>query len=103
MLKIWDVATGRQIMTTRLSDVYFIRIRFRPDGKRLDFVGLQSPLCVPAVRGLDAETGSNVLPPLGEHTLDVQDGVFSPDGKRLATGSLDKTVRMWDLATGQET
>ncbi len=30
------------------------------------------------------------------------DIAFSPDGGRLATGSLDTTAKVWDLSTGEE-
>jgi WD40 repeat protein len=36
------------------------------------------------------------------HTAEVKAVAVSPDGKLLATGSADRTIRLWDLATGAE-
>jgi WD40 repeat protein len=50
----------------------------------------------------DAGTGQETLT-LKAHTEPVYSVAFSPDGKRLASASLDRMVKVWDAGTGQET
>jgi WD40 repeat protein len=45
----------------------------------------------------------DVLPMLntGGHTLPIVGISFTPDGRQLVSASEDKTIRVWDLATGK--
>ncbi|KAJ5816310.1 NACHT and WD40 domain protein [Penicillium robsamsonii] len=46
------------------------------------------------------ERWSAELQALQGHSSSVQSVAFSPNGQLLASGSLDKTLRLWDTATG---
>ena len=49
----------------------------------------------------DLRTGQ-FLRQLAGHRYEVYNVAFSPDGKILASGSRDETLRLWDVATGSE-
>jgi WD40 repeat protein/serine/threonine protein kinase len=109
--KIWDLATGREICSTGLNEVSIQCLNFSPDGKQLAVVvGRDDPklgalveMIKPEVLVLGAESGCEVCRPLKGHTGALSCLSFSPDGKRVATGGQAGTVKIWDVATGQET
>ena len=46
------------------------------------------------------DVGTKQVVSLTGHTAPVTTGEFSPDGARCATGSLDRTIRLWNVSTG---
>ena len=55
----------------------------------------------PSVKITSAVSGEVVLELQG-HTGEVNSVAVSKDGKRLASGGGDNTVRVWDAQTGKE-
>jgi WD40 repeat protein len=90
-VKVWDAVTGQELLTLRGRH----GVAFSPDGRRLALADAT------AVRVCDATTGEEVLTLRG-HTGRVFTVEYSPDGKRLASVSVDGTAKLWDAATGQE-
>ena len=54
--------------------------------------------------GLTVAVAADVGPTrtLAGHTGSVDSVTFSPDGSVLASGSYDKSIKLWDVATGEE-
>ena len=86
--------TGREI--NHISIAAANALAFSPDGRFLAFAVPHDP----RIQIWDA-AGTKLLRNLAGHTNDVAALVFCPDG-RLASGSDDRTIRLWDPATGAE-
>jgi WD40 repeat protein len=96
-LRLWDVATGKQLREFKGHDGWTCQAVFTPDGKHVLSGGVQDKL----LRLWDVATSQEVRSFTG-HTEEVISVAVSPDGRWALSGSVDKTLRLWDLATGKE-
>ncbi|CAN0504846.1 unnamed protein product, partial [Laminaria digitata] len=86
-------ATGRQIRSVGRFDHVAYSGQLRADGKLMctgDHTG--------TVKVIDVKT-KGILRAFREHKAPTRTVRWSCDGLRLASGSDDKTVRLWDLPT----
>lgn len=101
-LLLWDVNTGRPLSTPlsgHSSDVLALAIS--PDGQTLASAGTDDTLILWSL-SWDANSGQFIAQiigkPLTGHSNNIMDLAYSPDGRFLASGSDDASVRIWDVA-----
>ena len=88
--RLWDAATGQEILTLRGHEDQVLSASFSPDGARIVTASDDH-----TARLWDVTTGHEIIALRG-HESPVQSASFSPDGARIVTASRDCTARLWD-------
>lgn len=106
VIRVWDVATGDEVQTmSRPESTGYRSVAWNRDGTRVLTVTLTATeQQVGSGRKIvlwNTETGKEVVVLQG-HESAVNSAVWSPDDKRIASASDDRTARIWDPNTGRE-
>ncbi|MBT6493402.1 MAG: hypothetical protein HOL01_02510, partial [Planctomycetaceae bacterium] len=92
-VRLWDVATGKEVAKLEGHSAAVRSVSFSPDGKRL-----ASGSSDRTIKVWDVEARKE-LTTLKGHTGSIRAVAFSPDRKTLASASEDKTIKLWEVSS----
>ncbi len=104
-IKLMDVKTGLLLYTLKGHLKYIDEIVFSPDGQTIASASADNTIKLwnvkrgILIRTLTGHSYSIVSESVMSGVISV---AFSPDGKILASGAYDNTIKLWDMATGAE-
>lgn len=95
-IRLWDVATGKELCQYVGHKGWVRSVAFSPDGKTFASGGKDK-----IIRIWETATGKE-LRRLEGHQNWIQHLAFSPNGKKLASRGTGQTIRLWDVASAQQ-
>lgn len=102
---VWNVSTGEQVFPLAKHRDFIEAISWSPDGSLIasatwaGTTGIWDASNGEGIRVLQKHE-NDVCAVLQEHQHDICAVAWSPDSKKVATGSKDKTCTIWDPPTG---
>ena len=95
--RVWDAATGRELVALRGHEGIVNSAAFSPDGKRVVTASWRQDRA-----GLGRRDWRRDRALKGPWLSAVYSAAFSHDGTRVVRAASDDTARLWDAETGRE-
>lgn len=112
VVKVWDTTTWRELQTLSMprtpgTSPFSNMVAISHNGKLIaasysEFDPKQNTYVSVNTVVWNAQTGEKLFS-LAGHKFDINGLVFTRDGRFLLTGSVDRTIKVWNMRTGEAT